>query len=77
MGEPRNPHFYDFGDLGRVPEPQNNLLLFCETPGDLQQIKTNLGTFFGMLLLSDVAAFRKDIFKMLEKKGAENVRRFV
>ena len=36
MGEPKNAYFYDFVFFGRVPEPQNQLLLFLETPGDLK-----------------------------------------
>ena len=32
MGEPQNPHFYDFGAIGRVPEPQQPILFnFCDT----------------------------------------------
>ena len=39
MGEPENPHFHDFGILGRVPEPQNQLYLTLETPRYLTKIK--------------------------------------
>ena len=50
MGEPQTPHFYDFGILGRVPEPQNQLFLSLETPGHLKQIKkiplNNLKTYY-------------------------------
>ena len=39
MGEPENPHFYDLGTFGSVPERQNQLYLSLETPGQLKQIK--------------------------------------
>ena len=39
MGEPKNPHSYDFWIFGRVPEPQNQLCLSSETPGDRHPIK--------------------------------------
>ena len=35
MGEPQIPHFYDFGIFGCVPEPQNQIFLYLETPGHL------------------------------------------
>ena len=28
MGEPKNPHFYDFGIFGRFQTPQNQLRIF-------------------------------------------------
>ena len=28
MGQPKTPHFYDFGTFERVPEPQNQVFLF-------------------------------------------------
>ena len=37
MGEPTNPHFYDFGIFGRVLEPQNQYYLSLETPGHLNK----------------------------------------
>ncbi len=46
MGEPKNPHFYDAGISGRVPEPQNQLLLSLETPGYLNKIKKYLCNSF-------------------------------
>ena len=39
MGESKNPHFYDSGIFGRVPEPQNQYYLSLETPGYLKQFK--------------------------------------
>ena len=33
MGEPKNPHFYDFGISEPVTEPKNQLFLSLETPG--------------------------------------------
>ena len=36
MGEPKNPYVYDLWIFGRVPKPQNQLLLFSETPGYLE-----------------------------------------
>ena len=32
MGEQKTFISYDFGTFGRVPEPQNQLFLFLETP---------------------------------------------
>ena len=31
MGETKNPHFFDFGIFGRVPEPQHQLFFFGDT----------------------------------------------
>ena len=45
MGEPKKPHFYDFGISVRVPEPQNHVFLSLETQGYLRESKTILGTF--------------------------------
>ena len=45
IGEPKTPHFYDFGILGRVPEPQSQLCLSLETPGHLKEIKKSLEHF--------------------------------
>ena len=39
MGEPKNPHFYNFGIFERVPGPQNQLFLSLETPWYLNTIK--------------------------------------
>ena len=45
MGEPQNPHFYDFGILGHVPEPQNQLfLIFGHTKIPKQKIERIPGT---------------------------------
>ena len=41
MGESPNPHFYDFGIFGRVPEPQHPLFLYLETPGYFKKSKNN------------------------------------
>ena len=38
-GDPQNPHLYDFGTFGRVPEPQNQFCLSLETPGYLNKIE--------------------------------------
>ena len=37
MGEPSNPHFYDFWIFGRIPEPQNQYYLSLETPRYLKK----------------------------------------
>ena len=39
MGEPKNPQFHDFGILGRVQTPPNQLFLSLETPGHLKKSK--------------------------------------
>ena len=39
MGKPINPHFYDFGIWGRVPEPQNQYYLSLETTGYLKELR--------------------------------------
>ena len=44
MGEPKTPHFYDFGTFERVPEPQNHLFSFLETAGYIKKSKKNPGT---------------------------------
>ena len=33
MGATETFHFYDFGTVGRVPEPENQFVLLLETPG--------------------------------------------
>ena len=38
MGETKKLHFYDFGNSGRVPEPQNDFFSL-ETPGYLKKPK--------------------------------------
>ena len=45
MGEPKNPHFYNFGIFERVPELQKHYYLFYETPEYLQKSTKFLGTF--------------------------------
>ena len=37
MGEPKNPHLYDFGIFGHVPKPQNQYDLSLEIPGYLNE----------------------------------------
>ena len=66
MGEPENHHFYDFGVLGRVPEPQNHLVLSFETPGYLNKIKKILGTFYVFVNL-----------EVSEIRNSDNVRKDV
>ena len=44
MGEPKNPHFYDSGFFGRVPELQNQHYLSLETPGYLNESRKFPGT---------------------------------
>ncbi len=46
MGEPNNPHFYDFWIFGHVPKPQNQLFLSLETPGYLNKTKKNHWNIF-------------------------------
>ena len=45
MGEPKNPHFYDFWIFGHAPEPQNHLLLSLERLGHLNKSWKILGSF--------------------------------
>ena len=55
MGEPRTPHFYDFGILEPVTKPQNQLILSLETPDQLtkrenpQTFKTYMFANLGIL----------------------------
>ena len=46
-GRTQKPSFLWFRDLGRVPEPPNQLCLFLETPGYLKQSKNNPTSCFG------------------------------
>ena len=39
MGEPKNPHFYDFGIFEPVAEPQHQVFLFADTPEHIKIIK--------------------------------------
>ena len=45
MGETKTPHFYDFGIFEPVTKPQNQLFLYLETPGHLQQNQENSPIF--------------------------------
>ena len=59
MGESKNPHFYDFGTFGRVPETQNQLCLSLATPGPLKnnQDKSLARAFWVSILY--ISKFRK------------------
>ena len=39
MGEPENPHFYDFGFFARVLGSQHQLFLSLVSPGHLKKVK--------------------------------------
>ena len=41
MGEPKTPHFYNFGISERVPGSQNQYYLSLETPGHLNKSTKN------------------------------------
>ena len=67
MGELKNPHLYDFGIFGRVPEPQNQYYLSLETPGYVKQFKKQLWIICENIIFIDVILeihkfgnFRKD-----------------
>ena len=67
VGEPKNPHFCDFGIFEPVTKPQNQLFLSLETPGYLKQINKIPGTFsknimfanIGILAIQNFVNFRK------------------
>ena len=68
MGEPHNPHFYDFWIFERVYRSQNQLCLSLEAPGYLNKIK-KIGKhvlkkwYFRILKTLDIRnfdSFRKD-----------------
>ena len=45
MGDTKTPHFYDFGILGRVPEPQtpiNSIFWDTKTPKQNQENPWNV-----------------------------------
>ena len=69
MGEPKHPHFYDFGIFGRVPEAQNQLCLSLETTGCLKQSKKIPGPF-NMIAIS-LKLLASESLKMLEKAAAK------
>ena len=50
LGEPEDPHLYDFGICGRALEPPNHLFLFLETAGYLKTNQEN-NTFRRILFL--------------------------
>ena len=63
MGEPKNPHFYDFGFSGRVPGSQNEFFfIFGETrmPQIIQE-KTN--SFLKYIILGNLATHKPILLK--------------
>ena len=70
MGEPRTPHFYNLRIFECVPEPQNQLFLFLETPGHLKKSKKQARTIFDFVY--KFPNFEQtNILTSLEKTGAE------
>ena len=45
IGETKTPHSYDFGILGRVQTPENQLCLLLESPGYLKKSRNDLEHF--------------------------------
>ena len=51
MGEPRKPNLYDVGICGRVPGPQNQLVVWAtRTPG--QTIRKHIGTIWNYYFIN-------------------------
>ena len=71
MGEPKNPNFYDFGTLGRVPGSPN-------TSGYHTHSKKNRKSFYKLrIMFINVNILEIWNFEIVEKTGAEKSRIFV
>ena len=68
MGEPNNSHFYDFGNFGRVPEPQ---YFYLWRPQDTLRKSRNMDHYF--LLIAEL--WKYTILTIPEKTDAEQSRR--
>ena len=64
LGEPEDPHLYDFGICGRALEPPNHFFLFLETAGYLKTNREKESVLKNLI-------FRNT--KMLERPKVEHV----
>ena len=69
MGETKTPHFYDFGIFEPVTNPQNQLFLSLETPGDLKEIKGNPWDVFLKYEFYESWNFENSLFDNFGKDG--------
>ena len=77
MGEPQNPHFYDFRTFERVLSSPNHLFLSWETPGHLKQIKKNPHVFAKSYFYKSQNVGNLNVLTISEKAGVEKSRRSV
>ena len=67
MGEPKNPHFYDFGIFEPSPSPKTNyVFLSLETPGYLKQSR-KYGTMFEQIIVINLETLEIEKSEMLEQ----------
>ena len=71
MGEPKSPHFYDFGTFEPVTKPQNQVFLSLETP-EHQQKQGNAGPLFKNMILINLGILQLQPLASFEKTGTEH-----
>ena len=74
MGEPQNPHFHDFGTLGRVPGSQNQLIASAGTPRYLKQSKKQSQIIFENIIFINIRSYDFNLLWCLEAAGAQNMK---
>ena len=72
MGKAQTPHFHDFGILGSVQPPQNQLFLSLETPGHHKQIKKNTGTVSQNNIFTNLKIRKIHCLTCVETVGTEH-----
>ena len=69
MGEPKNPHLFDFGISQPVTKPQNQLFLSLETPGYLKRIKKIPWNIFETITFVNIGILENQHFDIFRKNG--------
>lgn len=75
MGEPENPHFYDFGIWGRVQTPKKHFLS-VETPGHLKTSRKFTGAFLQILIFINFKNGNLN-YRVCSKRRRRKIRRTV
>ena len=76
MGEPQNPHFYDFGIFERVRGSQHQLCLSLETPGHLTKNQEILERFEDIIFISKLWKPNQHLYNV-RKGGRRKSRRSI
>ena len=71
MGETKTPHFYDFGTFGRVPGSPNQYYLSLETPGYLNETKTQ--SFLKDVIFINLKILDSETFEHIGEGGRQHI----